>query len=593
MNADYTPVPAEGSANKQNHAPRAAPGVVLSAIADAPISILIVDDEPKNLTVLETLLDAPGYRLVRAESADQALLALVAEEFALLILDIRMPDMTGFELAQTIKGRKKTARVPIIFLTAYYNEDQHVLEGYDSGAVDYLQKPVNAAVLRSKVAVFAELYRKGRDIANANRALLAEVTERRRAEEQLRELNEELDRRVTERTLALSASDARLRLATDAVGLGIWTWQMADDAWLWENAWPFTILGVARADAPATAARIASEFVHPDDRTAFEQAIGATLEGGVALRFEGRVRRPDGSLRWVEFVGDRVAEPKGAGRVLGTVRDITERLLAEHDRRESEARYRTLFHSIDEGFCVVEMLFDASGRPADFNFLECNLAFERHSGLSGPVGKRVLTLLPALEAEWLELFGRVATSGESVRRSGKIQSLSRFVEVYAFRLGGVESSRVAILFRDITEQNRAEETLRERERFLRTVTGAARIGLAVIEPGDVYRFANEAYAQMLGRSSEAIIGQPVREVVAVGWALDGSQLDRAFAGERVSFDFTLAALPEDGRLRHFGAFLEPHLDHQGLRTVAVVVIEITDLKQMESELRDTDRRKDE
>ena len=115
------------------------------SITDAPINILIVDDEPKNLTVLETVLDDPGYRLVRAESADQALLALVAEEFALLILDIRMPGMTGFELAQMIKERKKTARVPIIFLTAYYNEDQHVLEGYGTGAVDYLHKPVNPA----------------------------------------------------------------------------------------------------------------------------------------------------------------------------------------------------------------------------------------------------------------------------------------------------------------------------------------------------------------------------------------------------------------------------------------------------------------
>ena len=79
------------------------------------------------------------------------------------MLDIRMPGMTGFELAQMIKERKKTARVPIIFLTAYYNEDQHVLEGYGSGAVDYLHKPVNAPVLRSKVAVFAELYRKSRE----------------------------------------------------------------------------------------------------------------------------------------------------------------------------------------------------------------------------------------------------------------------------------------------------------------------------------------------------------------------------------------------------------------------------------------------
>ena len=182
-----------------------------------PINILIVDDEPKNLTVLETVLDDPGYRLVRAGSANEALLALVVDEFALLILDIRMPDMTGIELAQMIRGRRKTAHVPIIFLTAYYNEDQHVLEGYGTGAVDYLLKPVNPIVLRSKVAVFAALHRKDRECGMANRALLAEVTERRRTQEQLRELNETLEQRVTERTRALAESEERYRVLFSAL----------------------------------------------------------------------------------------------------------------------------------------------------------------------------------------------------------------------------------------------------------------------------------------------------------------------------------------------------------------------------------------
>jgi CheY-like chemotaxis protein len=115
--------------------PRSAGTATDSINHNEPINILIVDDEPKNLTVLDTVLDDPGYRLVRATSAEEALLALVVEEFALIILDIRMPGMTGFELAQLIKERKKTARVPIIYLTAYYNEDQHVLEGYATGAV--------------------------------------------------------------------------------------------------------------------------------------------------------------------------------------------------------------------------------------------------------------------------------------------------------------------------------------------------------------------------------------------------------------------------------------------------------------------------
>src|ERR1700709_1147577 len=147
------------------------------------VNILIVDDEPKNLTVLETVLDSPRYRVIRAESADKALLALLRHDFAVLILDVQMPGITGFELAQMIKERKKTSEVPIIFLTAYYNEDQHVIEGYDSGAVDYLLKPINPAILRSKVSVLAELFLNQRQLETANRSLLAEVTERRLAQE--------------------------------------------------------------------------------------------------------------------------------------------------------------------------------------------------------------------------------------------------------------------------------------------------------------------------------------------------------------------------------------------------------------------------
>jgi CheY-like chemotaxis protein len=168
--------------------------------APEQVNILIVDDEPRNLQVLESILDDPGYRLVRATSGDDALLALMADEFALLVLDVQMPGMSGFELAQMIKQRKKSARIPIIFLTAYYNDDQHILEGYGSGAVDYLHKPVNPPVLRSKVCVFAELHRKERELERANRALV--------------DLNATLDRRVEERTAELRASEARLREAS-------------------------------------------------------------------------------------------------------------------------------------------------------------------------------------------------------------------------------------------------------------------------------------------------------------------------------------------------------------------------------------------
>ncbi len=200
----------------------APPPTVLAGFESMSINILIVDDEPANLVVLETVLDDPGYRLIRAASGAQALLALMEEEeFAVLILDVRLPDMTGFELASVIKDRKKTSTVPIIFLTAYYDKDSHALEGYGSGAVDYLNKPVSPAVLRSKVAVFADLHRKNRAIAQANVALMGEVLERRRAEEQLRDLNETLEQRVIERTEALRQADRKLQIIMNSITDGL------------------------------------------------------------------------------------------------------------------------------------------------------------------------------------------------------------------------------------------------------------------------------------------------------------------------------------------------------------------------------------
>jgi len=121
--------------------------------------------------VLESILEGPAYRLTRAQSAQEALMALISIDFALIVLDIRMPDTSGLELAQIIKGRKRTRDIPIIFLTAHYGEDEHVLSGYSAGAVDYLTKPVNPGILKSKVAVFGELYRKTRALNEANQSL--------------------------------------------------------------------------------------------------------------------------------------------------------------------------------------------------------------------------------------------------------------------------------------------------------------------------------------------------------------------------------------------------------------------------------------
>jgi two-component system sensor histidine kinase/response regulator len=172
-----------------------------------PVSILLVDDKIENLVALESILDSPDYRLVRAQNAEEALLVLLAGEFAAIVLDVKMPGMDGIELAQMVRARKKTQHVPILLLTAHAPDS--MMAGYAAGAVDFLSKPIQFQVLRSKVAIFADLFRHRHALAESNRALEAEIEERRRAEERVRQLNEELARRVTD----LGVANAELGIA--------------------------------------------------------------------------------------------------------------------------------------------------------------------------------------------------------------------------------------------------------------------------------------------------------------------------------------------------------------------------------------------
>lgn len=163
------------------------------------VDILLVDDEKRNLDTLEVILADPGYRLLRAEDADTALKLLLEHDVAVIVLDIKMPGVSGFELARMIKGTKRFRETPIVFLTAHLLDDADVAAGYGAGGVDYLTKPINPPILRQKVAVFADLFRKTRELAVVNR--------------ELAELNERLEERVAERTAELQRSEAALMLA--------------------------------------------------------------------------------------------------------------------------------------------------------------------------------------------------------------------------------------------------------------------------------------------------------------------------------------------------------------------------------------------
>jgi PAS domain S-box-containing protein len=207
------------------------------------------------------------------------------------------------------------------------------------------------------------------------------------------------------------------------------------------------------------------DAVHPDDREQTARRFREATANRQPFVLDHRLRRADGEFRWTQDEGRPRYGADGEWQgYVGSVTDVHDRVAAIQALRASEARYRTLFDSVDEGFCVVQMIFDEQGRPADYRFLEGNPAWEKHTGLRDAIGRTARELLPNLEEHWFEIYGRVATTGEAIRFVNGSAAMGRWFDVYAFRVEDPAHRKVAILFKDISESRRAEE---ERERLFR------------------------------------------------------------------------------------------------------------------------------
>lgn len=326
------------------------------------VNLLLVDDQPRNLEVLEAILASPDYRLIRAISGDEALLALMKDEFAAIILDIQMPDMSGIELARLIKQRKRNQHIPILFLTAHFLTDTDVLEGYGVGAVDYLTKPVNLQILRSKVGVFVELFRTTRALARTNDALEAEIKQRREIQETLRRTNDELEARVRQRTAELSRSEEQFRRAVEEAPIPVIMHaedgQVLQISRTWAELTGYTIEDAPTFDAWLTRAYgFGANEVRSAVRSLFERNAGM-----VEMEFEV-ITRAGHKRIWAFNASSPGLLQDGRRFVVGMALDITDRKAAEDMLRQSEERYRHLVHSLPAAIYTC----DAAGRIVVYN----------------------------------------------------------------------------------------------------------------------------------------------------------------------------------------------------------------------------------
>jgi hypothetical protein len=309
------------------------------------VKILIVDDEGRNLDALEVMLEPTGCSPVRASSADEALLAMLRDDFAAMILDIKMPGMSGIELANLVKQRRRTQDVPILFLTAHLFEDDDILRGYGAGAVDYLSKPINADILRSKVNVFIELYRKSRALATLNQELQSQISARQKAQEALQQVNQELELRVAERTAALTIAhrgvkenEERMRMAMDVAEIAAWEWNTHSGHMTWSSD-PEALLGFPPGSFGED--RRVFRALHPDDRVRVEAAVDLAINTGSNYECEYRVVRPDGIVVWITERGRVLHNDDGqVEKLVGVSRDVSAQRRAEEAREQALLRER-------------------------------------------------------------------------------------------------------------------------------------------------------------------------------------------------------------------------------------------------------------
>lgn len=289
-----------------------------------PVNILLVDDQPGKLLSYEVMLRELGETLIKTSCANEALEVLLKNDVAVILIDVCMPELDGFELAAMIRQHPRFQKTALIFISAIHLSESDFVRGYDAGAVDYVPVPVVPELLRAKVRVFAELYRKTK---------------------QLESLNSELEMRVAERTAALEAAHHRLQeseaarsLALASGSMGSWQYDVVDDAWTWD-AGLRKIFAVGDEFQPGTES-IRSR-VDASDMARLTEAINGLSPRNTTLQSEIRVMRDNGQVRWCLATIAAALDAQGkAERLSGVLVDIT-------DRKEAESMQGLLAREVD------------------------------------------------------------------------------------------------------------------------------------------------------------------------------------------------------------------------------------------------------
>jgi PAS domain S-box-containing protein len=305
-------------------------------------------------------------------------------------------------------------------------------------------------------------------------------------------------------------------------------------------------------------------------------------------------REPGAALSeaFVDFVYQPILDAEGlVTGILVQGQDVTELKRQEAERqamqealRASEERYRTLFQSIDDGFCLIQIILDAHGQPADYRFLEANEAFERHTGLRNALGRTAREMVPELDASWFRLYGSVALNGEPLRFENHAPAMNRWFEVYANRVGKPELLQVALVFKDITERKAAQLALQESEARFRNMADFAPVMLWVTDSTASCTYLSRSWYDFTGQTEETGLGMGWLSAVHPDDARMSGEIFRAASIKHQPFRLEYRLRRHDGEYRWAIDSASPRFAPGGEFLGYIgSVIDITDRRRAEEE----------
>jgi PAS domain S-box-containing protein/putative nucleotidyltransferase with HDIG domain len=475
--------------------------------------ILIVDDQTQNIELLEAYLAPRDYEIVTAASGEEALRKLSDNQIDLILLDIIMPGMDGFEVTRRVRQDDMHRLLPIIMVTVLQEAEDRI-KGIEAGCDDFISKPIDKTELLARVRSLLKVKAYNDLLSSYRNELESEVTRRT---EQLKQALKNLQRDIIERKRveeALRESEEKFRVLADSTPAAVMLYQ--DDRWIYANKAAEIICGYSEKEL------LSMNFwniVHPDFKPLIQEHGRMRQQGNeTTIRYEFKIITKDGTQKWVDLSGaSTMLQGRPAGII--TVLDVTDRKKAEETLKESENKYRLLADNVHDVIFVLDMNLNYTYVSPSTKFLR---GYEPDEVMKQPPSKALTpsswdlvkkTIADAVElgkTEHREINIFPPLELEMIRKDGT----TIFTEVKASVIRDENRKPVGILgvTRDISERKRAEEALQDSEEQYRLVVENAKESIFIIQDIKIV-FVNRAVIGMVGYSKETLTSKPFTDFI--------------------------------------------------------------------------------